>query len=114
MRAAFFLRSPFTASQDSPMCFGPSTTGSSTSTSSYPPQLLDAANKNLGFSETLGLGPFNAPTQQIAGFSPDQTSAFGLTRSLAASGNPYLASIQNATRITAAGRRQKFPHRACS
>ncbi len=77
------------------MCFGPSTTGSSTSMSSYPPQLLDAANKNLGLSETLGLGPFNAPTQQIAGFSPDQTSAFGLTRSLAASGNPYLASIQN-------------------
>jgi len=77
------------------MCFGQSTTGSSTSTTNYPPQLLNAANANLGLSEQLGFGAFNAPTQQIAGFSPDQTSAFDMTRVLAGSSNPYLGNIQN-------------------
>ena len=77
------------------MCFGQSTTGSSTSTTNYPPQLLNAANANLGLSEQLGLGSFNAPTQQTAGFSPDQASAFDMTRSLAGASNPYLGNIQN-------------------
>ncbi len=66
------------------MCFGNQTVDSKTQTATPNAAVASAANQNLGFVQNLqnqGFTPYGG--QQVANFSPQQASSFGMTNSIA-------------------------------
>lgn len=76
------------------MCFGntANTTGSQTSsTTSAPSWLTGAAQSNLDFAQGVQSSGFQPYTgQQVASFSPQQSSSFGLGSDIAGGVSPYV------------------------
>lgn len=75
------------------MCFGSNKTSTNTSDSTVaPPQWLsDAAQSNVNYAQNLqgqGFSPYKG--QQVADFSPQQSSSFGLGTDIANGVSPYL------------------------
>jgi hypothetical protein len=78
------------------MCFGMTTTNQQTTT---PSGVIQAAGQNnLSFAQSLAGNPFSAPLQGIAGFTPQQSQAFGQIGNLASApnaNNPFYNTIAN-------------------
>lgn len=65
-----------------------------TSTYSANPLTQQAGSQALGMASNAANLPFQLPTQQYAGFTPDQLSAFQQTQGAAQSAQPYYAQAQ--------------------
>src|SRR5437868_12121482 len=76
------------------MCFGQTTTGTSTQNVTPPGWLSGAAQSNLGFAQGVAGQPYVG--QQVAGFTPAQLQAFNQIGNLSSApdaNNPYLTQI---------------------
>lgn len=75
------------------MCFGMEETGEKTQTSTANPAVANAATSNLDFVQGIqdkGFTPYTG--QQVANFSPDQSSSFDMTRGIANNGTAGTAT----------------------
>ncbi len=71
-------------------------TGTQNVTTSIDPQIKQAYLANLNFADTVASRPYQQyGGPRIAGFSPDQESAFGAIRGMQGAGMPYLQGAGN-------------------
>jgi hypothetical protein len=78
------------------MCFGMTTTNQQTTTPSA--AIQGQGLSNLSFASNLANNPFSAPLQGTAGFTPQQSQAFGQIGNLASApnaNNPFYNTIAN-------------------